>query len=268
MYAQILLLKYFWKPISFIFSLFCTNSTKRRAIRQKYLYSKPFPYPNVLSVADTIKLLQGGASLARLGDGEFNLALGKRSICYQKNSPELQRRMREILKNPNGKCLVGIPPRPTQSGFFREYFTRYPHILSMMKLRATYANANISRNNDFLVSGVKEYRKIWDNKTVVFIYSSAGRFDITPDLFSNIKTYHHIDISARDAFEQYDTIMAQARTYPTDYLFLIACGPAATVFAYDLCAMGYQAIDIGHLPNCYANEVVGAPMPEKLPICK
>ena len=68
--------------------------------------------------------------------------------------------MREILNNPNGKCLVGIPPRPTKLGFFREYFTRYPSILSMMRLNSTYANANISRNNDFLVSGICEYRKI------------------------------------------------------------------------------------------------------------
>lgn len=268
MHTQILLLKYFWKPLSFICSLFCLTSLARRTVRQKLLYSKPFPYPNVLSVAETVSLLQQGASLARLGDGEFNLALGKRKICYQKNSSELQRRMREILNNPNGKCLVGIPPRPTKPGFFREYFTRYPSILSMMRLNSRYANANISRNNDFLVSGICEYRKIWDNRTVVFIYSSAGRFDINSEIFSNIKTYHCIDVDARDAFEQYASIMGQARKYSKDCLFLIACGPAATVLAYDLCAAGYQAIDVGHLPNCYANEVSGAPMPEKLPICK
>lgn len=268
MHIQILLLKYFWKPISLFCSLFCVTSAQRRAVRQKLLYSKSFPYPNVLSVADTIKLLQKGASLARLGDGEFNLALGKESICYQKNSPMLKHRMREILNNPNGKCLVGIPPRPTKPGFFREYFTRYPRILSMMKLKSTYANANISRNNDFLVSGIDEYRKIWNNKSVVFIYSSAGRFEITPELFSNIKEHYYIDVNASDAFEQYDEIMDQAKKYSKDCLFLIACGPAATVIAYDLCTMGYQAIDIGHLPNCYANEVSGAPMPEKLPISK
>lgn len=268
MHIQILLLKYFWKPLSLICSLFCTNGRARRMVRQKLLYSRSFPYPKVLSVAETVNLLQQGASLARLGDGEFNLALGKRLICYQKNSRELQRRMREILNNPNGKCLVGIPPCPTSPGFFREYFTRYPRILSMMQLESTYANANISRNNDFLVSGIKEYRKIWDNKIVVFIYSSAGRFAVAPELFSNIKKYYHIDVMPSDAFEQHDSIMAQAQKFPRDYLFLIACGPAATVLAYDLCTMGYWAIDIGHLPNCYANEVSGAPMPEKLPICK
>ena len=75
-------------------------------------------------------------------------------------------------------------------------------------------------------------------------------------------------IQNEDEFEQYDEIMDQAKKYSKDCLFLIACGPAATVIAYDLCTMGYQAIDIGHLPNCYANEVSGAPMPEKLPISK
>ena len=186
----------------------------------------------------------------------------------QKNSPELKRRMCEILNNPNGKCLVGIPPRPIRPGFFREYFTRYPSILSIMKLKSVYANANISRNNDFMVGGIDEYRKIWNNKIVVFIYSSVGRFEITPELFSNIKKYYHIDVNASDAFEQYDYIIEHAKNYSKDCLFLIACGPAATVIAYDLCTIGYQAIDIGHLPNCYANEVSGAPIPEKLPISK
>ncbi len=265
---QIFMLKYFWKPVSLVASLFCPSGNGRRAVRERFLYSKPFPYPNVLSIPDTVKLLQNGASLARLGDGEFNLALGKKKICYQDNSPELQRRMRQILKNPNGKCLVGIPPRPTTAGFFREYFTRYPSILTMMRLRETYANANISRHSDFLVSGIPEYRKIWADRTVVFIYSSAGRFEITPEIFSSIKKHYHIDVGSKNAFEEYDAVMAQAKSYPKDCLFLIACGPAATVFAYDLAALGYQAIDIGHLPNCYANEVSGAPIPEKLPITR
>ena len=81
MRTQILLLKYFWKPLSLICSLFCFTSLARRTVRKKLLYSKSFPYPNVLSVAETVSLLQQGASLARLGDGEFNLALGKRKIC-------------------------------------------------------------------------------------------------------------------------------------------------------------------------------------------
>lgn len=30
-------------------------------------------------------------------------------------------------------------------------------------------------------------------------------------------------------------------------MFLLALGPTATVLAYDLCKIGFQAIDIGHL---------------------
>lgn len=265
---QLIKIRYFYKPLPFIMSIFCTTSNGRRSVRRRFLYSRPYPYPNVLTIPETVKLLQQGRSLARLGDGEFNLALGKKKICYQKNSPVLKHRMRQILSDPNGSCLIGIPPRPTEMGFFQEYFTRYSRILSFMKLRSTYANANISRHSDFLVSGIPEYRKIWENKTVVFIYASTGRFEIIPEIFSNIKHYHHIDVSAENAFEEYDSVMTQARQYSTDCLFLLACGPAATVFAYDLTALGYQAIDIGHLPNCYANIVSGLPIPEDLPVCK
>ncbi len=267
MCIKILMLRFVYKPLCVFLSVFVPSSKLRKKLRQKILYSRDFPYPRVLSIPETIKLLQNGASIARLGDGEFNLALGKRAICYQKNSPELQRRMIEILKNTNHKCLVAIPPKP-ESGFFREYFTRYPRILNFMRLNTTYANANISRNSDFLVSAMAEYRKIWANRDVVFIYSSAGRFEITPDIFSNIRKYEHIDVPPTDAFEQYRQIMQQAKSYPHDRLFLISCGPAATVIAYDLANLGYQAIDIGHLPNCFANQLRNAPMPEDLPISK
>ena len=34
---------------------------------------------------------------------------------------------------------------------------------------------------------------------------------------------------------------------PKSVLFLVALGPTATVLAYDLSKIGYQAIDIGHI---------------------
>lgn len=266
MCIKIFMLRFVYKPLCVFLSLFIPNSKLRRKLRQTILYSRDFPYPHVLSIPETVKLLQNGASIARLGDGEFNLALGS-EIYYQKNSPEIQRRMIEILKNTNQRCLVAIPPKP-ESGFFREYFTRCARILNFMRLNTTYANANISRNSDFLVNGITEYRKIWENRRVVFIYSSAGRFEITPEIFSNILEYEHIDVPPIDAFEQYKQIMQRAKSYPHDRLFLISCGSAATVIAYDLANLGYQAIDIGHLPNCYANQLGNAPMPEDLPVSK
>ena len=35
------------------------------------------------------------------------------------------------------------------------------------------------------------------------------------------------------------------------YLILLSFGPAATVISYDLCKLGYQAIDIGHTDRDY-----------------
>lgn len=48
-----------------------------------------------------------------------------------------------------------------------------------------------------------------------------------------------------------------------EYLILLALGPCATVLAYDLSNKGYQALDIGHLPNGYLESIGERKKPEK-----
>jgi hypothetical protein len=115
---------------------------------------------------------------------------------------------------------------------------------------------------------MNDYKKIWNNKKVVFVYSKEGRFDAKHELFSNIKESKHIDIPPKNAFQKYDETLLAAKKYSTDWLFLIAGGPAASVLAYDLAVAGYQAIDIGHLPNCYDELTKKAPPPRKTAACK
>jgi len=51
-------------------------------------------------------------------------------------------------------------------------------------------------------------------------------------------------------------------------LCLIAAGPTACVLAADLSARGYQALDIGHLTNCYLEYLGEASKPEVLPMIR
>ncbi len=51
----------------------------------------------------------------------------------------------------------------------------------------------------------------------------------------------------RDAFLKYEQIMEAVLKTDPGRLVLIAMGPTATVLAYDLAKMGYQALDIGHI---------------------
>lgn len=51
-------------------------------------------------------------------------------------------------------------------------------------------------------------------------------------------------------------------------MFLIAAGPTATILAYDLTLLGYQAVDIGHLANCYQEYKGEVGSPESLPLIR
>jgi hypothetical protein len=163
-------------------------------------------------------------------------------------NPFLKKRLQEILKNKENKnCLIGILS-PNREWCFNLY-EKNQTILEYLNYDLIYANSLISRYPREVK--LKEYRKIWENKKVVFVYSLRGKFKIIPLLFDNIKEYETIDIPSSDAFEKYDEIFEKCKKYSKEYLFIIAAGSTATVLAFDLSLLGYQAIDIGHLPNCY-----------------
>ena len=61
------------------------------------------------------------------------------------------------------------------------------------------------------------------------------------------------------------TILDECLKESPDKLFLLSAGPTATILAYDLAQRGYQALDIGHLPNCYDQYLGTIVAPEVLP---
>jgi Glycosyltransferase GT-D fold len=65
-------------------------------------------YPDVLSEVDTVKRILDGASIARFGDGEFKLVRGADCVSqfFDRN---LQAELKAILRDPDPRCLVGIP---------------------------------------------------------------------------------------------------------------------------------------------------------------
>jgi len=69
-----------------------------------------------------------------------------------------------------------------------------------------------------------------------------------------------------NAYSDYSRIYSECLSYHTEHLFLIAAGPTATVLVADLSALGYQAIDIGHISNCYHQYLGEADAPESIPL--
>lgn len=72
------------------------------------------------------------------------------------------------------------------------------------------------------------------------------------DLMTNTRSLLRIICPSQNAWDKYDTILNTVLKKVTkDSLICISLGQCATVLAYDLAKVGYQALDIGHIDNEY-----------------
>lgn len=94
----------------------------------------------------------------------------------------------------------------------------------------------------------QKLRRIWADKDIIIIEGCQSRLGYGNDLFDNVKSLKRIEGPAINSFTRYDDILEVAQKHATDgCIFLLALGASATVMAYDLAKMGYQALDIGHI---------------------
>ena len=233
-------------------------------------------FPTVMTTKQTLEyIIKHRCSLVRFGDGEFNLALGY-PIIFQNTNTELQNRLTEILGFPNSSTVLismtAYSSKEDNKNLFGQvsewehYWYKYYDRLKPYLKNSFYGNATVSRKSVFLENDLSEIKKLWDGRDVVFVTGDGGRFEIKEALFDNIKNHTEIKVPAVDAFSQYDDILAQCLKENTTKLFMISCGPTATVLAFDLAQKGYQALDIGHLPNAYDQFLGLIQSPELLPL--
>jgi len=236
-------------------------------------------FPEVMTTTKTLDyLIKNRASLARFGDGEFNLCLGE-DIQFQKANSKLQEKLLEILRyESDEKLLVAIPEFNSKTNnienligelsFWEHYWYKRYENLSGFFINRSFGNANISRNSVFLENPLTEIKKLWENRNVVFVIGLKSRFEIKDELFDNCKSQLIVTTAPLNAFNSYDSLLEGCMNLKKDSLFLISCGPTATVLAYDLAMNGYQALDIGHLSNCYDQYLGKIESPEKLPFIR
>lgn len=232
-------------------------------------------YPNILTTTKSIDyILRNNCSLVRFGDGELNLCCGI-NIGFQNASKLLQDRLIEILcHGSDDKVLLAIPEFNSkynnvlyneQVSFWEYYWYKMYSKLGSLFIHKVYGNTDISRNTVFYENNIEYIKKIWDKRDVVFVFGDMGRFEIKSELFDNILSFKIIKVPPVNAFSKYNEILNSCLAYNKDKLFLIAAGPTATVLAFDLMKNGYQALDIGHIPNCYDQYLGKISSPESLP---
>lgn len=245
-------------------------------------------FPKILGEKETVhEIVTNGKSISRYGDGEMELARGG-SIPFQKADMGLQKRLKEILVSNLSNHIVAIRdvygalPNCVGKSFYRQYFSSgvREQEYAMLDMGKAYYDAYITRPYMHYAdkSGTKErfmrLKTIWEGRELTIVEGEKTRFGMGNNLLSNACSVIRILCPAENAFDRYAAILEAVEETDRKRLVLIALGPTATVLAYDLAKLGYQAVDIGHvdieyewflrdttekiaIPGKYVNEVSG-----------
>lgn len=252
------------------------------------LWKKPY----VESISHTLQELIDGKSIARFGDGEFDIIKGTQ-IGFQQPNKRLGDLLKSVLETDDERLLIGIPgvygkqeiKLNKKTAQYWKWYRIYniDFIKHLLDNNRVYADSFISRFyssfESFEYSRVIDmYRRIWDKKDVYIIEGEKTRIGVGNDLLSNANSINRILAPAKNAFNSYDKILDKATSIiPIGSLVILALGPTATVLAKDLCLKGYQALDLGHIdlqyeyfirktservliPGKFVNEVKGGDM--------
>ena len=223
-------------------------------------------YPTIESGDKAIDLIiNEGKSMCRFGDGEFAVIAGDNRQKFQHTDKKLAIRLKEVLLEKDENIVVCIPDMYGDLSKYnddckyniRAYLSeevRKQHY-ELLDMSEVYYDAYLTRpyasyldnNTDAPRIRFDKLKKIWQDKKILVIEGEKTRMGVGNDLFDNAKDIIRILGPAEQAFSKYDEILDEATKQDKDRLVLIAMGATATVLAYDLAKLGYQALDIGHI---------------------
>lgn len=237
----------------------------------------------VLDIQKTLsKLLTTRASLARFGDGEFDLIRGQ-NIPYQNFNPKLAQQMKEmILSGGNSRLLIGLPDvfehleryNNFCNNFYQSvFFPRNKEFLKEIEERHhTYVSTFLSRPYIDLVdkSKSKKYfaglKKLWDQRDLLIVEGVYSRSGENNDLFANARSIKRIICPPNNAFAKREQIETEIKKYGEGKLVLLMLGPTAKIIVHDLYQiMDEQLIDLGHIDSEYEWMRMGATTKVKIP---
>lgn len=205
-------------------------------------------YPLVLSEAETIQEAAKGRSLARFGDGELKLCLGRHAKS-QAHDKGLVKYLRQALLDPSPACLACIPGGPSsgtpKADFWREYWgPRYARLFSPS---ITYGSSWVTRPDSapWIASPAywESVRQLWAGKEVVLVGSSGKSLQASE--LVGAQSVEHIDAPRQHAW--HDAPRLWERLKNEKRTVILCLGATATALAYRLAERGVHALDLGHI---------------------
>lgn len=219
---------------------------------------------NIMTVNETVDyILNNNCSISRIGDTEellFNM-LGEK--CKFEN---LKEKLINIYKNgSDNKCLVCINNFHATTDdvpiLYRKHFINY-----WLKVYSKgFLNLDYNHNENYgdayaffflfkeddtqevIEAKKQKIKQIWEKKKILFVVNKSSKILSDNIMFDNAKQKDFLFVPPSDAFSEYEkTKLAITEKYDNSWLIYLECGALATVLAYELSKLGYQALDMGN----------------------
>jgi len=224
-------------------------------------------------------------SIARYGDGEFDLITAARDLHFQERNIAIKERLAAVLKNKDKRLLLCIPRCfntikgcNTHSGtFWIEWGKRDNHHQQIVELIRRHAGKNYLFGDSQITRPYIDWvdakradrtfpmlKALWKDRDILIVEGEQTRLGVGNDLFDDASSVNRILAPAIGAFEQYDAIKQTILQHYHGELLIMALGPTATVLAAECAAMDMQALDIGNIDIEYEWYLRGAK--ERIPI--
>lgn len=224
--------------------------------------------------ADKLKILNSEESLAyieehsisfyRYGDGELAIMMGE-GIAFQEADSRLAQRLLEMLTVQELGIMAAIPHcyfhydqgmTKVLEGFNCAMKRQRRFFLKYCSPTQVYLDTTITQiYQSYECYDFEQYfdrvKRLFCGRRVTLICGRGIFKNIKYNLLEQCEELEYMDAPSKNAFSEYDGILAQALTIPKDRLVCIVLGPTAKPLTYDLYRQGYQVWDLGHFLKDY-----------------
>lgn len=107
-------------------------------------------------------------------------------------------------------------------------------------------------------SQFEKLKQIWKNEDILIVEGVTSRSGVGNDLFDGANSIKRIICPSHNAYSRIEEIQEAVLQYAENRLILCMLGPTAKVLSYNLCQMGYQVLDVGHIDSEYEWMKMGA----------
>ncbi len=227
----------------------------------------------VIGIDQTLDyVIKNKSSLVRFGDGEVNLMWGW-PIPYQNHDIELANQLKHIVGLESDEKLVVCLPDAFEdrfvftwwaTPFWKDHMNVYMDFYKELCKGSWYGSTFISRpyidyeDKSKAKGQFEKLKSIWENRDILIVEGLTSRSGVGNDLFDKAKSVKRIICPSHNAYSIVDKIQEEIIKHAKGRLILCMLGPTAKVLSYNLCQMGYQVLDVGHIDSEYEWMKMGA----------